>query len=172
MPSFGDQFAASVIQQEVVRKGRRALVVYGEGHLHRAYGTARPTSIVDRLEVAGTRVYLILPATMSDPVRVDGSAARWPQPALVPVRHTALGVVDRGFWGGGPADPPQVRPSEQDFDALLYLGPPASITLSPLSDSLCDDPAYLATRLARMRLRDAEQEALEVQRQCAAQHVR
>ena len=170
IPSFGDQFPTSVIQQEVLRKGRRALVVYGEGHLHRASGAAVvPTSIVDRLEAAGTRVYLILPATMSDPVRIDGSAAGWPRPALVPVRHTALGAVDRGYWGGGPADPPRVRPSEQDFDALLYLGPPASITLSPLSDSLCGDPAYLATRLTRMRLRGAEQEALKVQRQCAAQ---
>lgn len=168
IPRFGDEFTATVIQQEVVRKRRRALVVYGEGHLHRAPGAVVPASIVDRLEAAGTRVYSILTATLADPVRVDESAAGWPRPALVPIRQTALGAVDRGYWSGGPAEPARVRPSTQDFDALLYLGPPASITLSPLSDSLCGDPAYLATRLARLKLRNADQEAADVQRACAA----
>jgi len=88
----------------------------------------------------------------------------WPRPALASLRGTALGAVDYDFWFGGPADPPHVRPAEQDFDALLYFGPPSSITLAPSGEAHCSDPAYLATRLSRIQFRESEQAALEVRK--------
>ena len=43
---------------------------------------------------------------------------------------------------------------EQDqFDAILYLGPQSSITYSTLTASQCADQEYLRMRLGRMQLR-------------------
>jgi hypothetical protein len=96
----------------------------------------------------------------------------WPRPAVASLRGTALGAVDYDFWFGGPADPPHVRPAEQDFDALLYFGPPSSITLAPYGNALCGDPAYLATRLSRIQFRESEQAALEVKTACERQRAK
>jgi hypothetical protein len=38
------------------------------------------------------------------------------------------------------------------FDALLYLGPPEAITLAPVSRARCGNARYMAMRLARMAL--------------------
>jgi len=159
---FSDAFPADVIEREVLRKGRRALLVYGEGHLHRLSSG----SIVDRLEGNGTRVYSIVTATLGDAARVDPAVATWPRPTLTSLHGTALGAVDYDFWVGGVADPPHLRPADQDFDALLYFGPPSSITPAPYGEALCGDPAYLATRLTRIQFRGSEQDALAVKRAC------
>lgn len=165
---FSDEFPASLIEHEVLRKGRRALVVYGAGHLHRT----SPTSIVGRLEGAGARVYSIVTSELGDAARVEPAVAAWPRPALASLRGTALGAVDYDFWFGGPAQPSRVRPAEQDFEVLLHFGPPSSITLAPFGAALCGDPAYLATRLFRIRLRASEREAFEVSRACERQSAR
>jgi hypothetical protein len=41
---------------------------------------------------------------------------------------------------------------EDQFDALLYLGPPSAITRSRLPPALCADPAYMKMRLERLAL--------------------
>jgi hypothetical protein len=165
---FSDAFPADVIEREVLRKGRRALVVFGEGHLHRWSSG----SIVNRLEGNGTRVYSIVTATLGDAARVDPAVATWPRPALASLRGTALGAVDYDFWVGGVPDPPHVRPADQDFDALLYFGPPSSITLAHYGEALCGDPAYLATRLSRIQFRGSVQDALEVTKACERQRAK
>jgi hypothetical protein len=43
-----------------------------------------------------------------------------------------------------------VPPMQDVVDAILYLGPPSSITHSRLSRELCADPAYLKMRLERL----------------------
>ena len=129
---FSDAFPADVIERDVLRKGRRALVVYGEGHLHRSSSA----SIVGRLEANGTRVYPIVPATLGDAAQVDPAATTWPRPTLASLRGTALGAVDYDFWFGGPADstacsssgaglrrPPLFRPALIDHARGLRRGP-------------------------------------------------
>jgi hypothetical protein len=39
---------------------------------------------------------------------------------------------------------------EDEFDAMLYLGPAGAMTMSHLPASLCADKEYMAMRLARM----------------------
>jgi len=41
---------------------------------------------------------------------------------------------------------------EEQFDAILYLGPPASASVSRLSPALCTQPGYLEMRLSRLSL--------------------
>ena len=41
---------------------------------------------------------------------------------------------------------------EDEFDALLYLGPPVSITRRPFPVALCRDGNYMKMRLSRLAL--------------------
>lgn len=163
VPKRSNEFTIDLIKREVVRKGRRALVVYGEGHLHRSYAG----SIVGGLEASGTRVYTILTAALGDATRIEPQIAAWRPPVLTVLRGTPLGAVDRDFWVGGPGQVTRPVPTERDFDALLYLGPPSSMTLAPFGAALCGDSAYLATRLARI---ENAQEAQSVRQACEQQH--
>ncbi len=63
------------------------------------------------------------------------------------LRGTVLGAA---IW-----DPrPQRRAVhlEDQFDAVLYLGPPSSMTASKLDPKLCSDRAYIEMRLQRLAL--------------------
>ena len=64
-------------------------------------------------------------------------------------RAAPLGFYRR-FGGGDDA-----RMQDQ-FDAVLYLGPPSSITIrrSEIAPSLCADAAYMKMRLSRLALMD------------------
>jgi len=50
---------------------------------------------------------------------------------------------------------------EDQFDAVLYLGPPSSITIAPVSPARCADPNYTRMRLQRMALIPGGQERIE-----------
>jgi hypothetical protein len=41
---------------------------------------------------------------------------------------------------------------EDQFNALLYLGPPSSMTDAPMTAALCHDAAFVKTRLERLSL--------------------
>jgi hypothetical protein len=41
---------------------------------------------------------------------------------------------------------------EEQFDALLYLGPPPAMTMAQLSPALCADRAWMEMRLSRLAL--------------------
>jgi hypothetical protein len=129
-----DRHAAELVQRETLAKQRRALIVFGGAHL-----TRRPTSIVGLLETgAGVRVFSITNATGNSYetlVALQPDASSWPVPSLVLVAETAL--AQRAF---------------ADFDAVLYLGPPSTMTTSRLPQSLCADVSYIAMRRERMAL--------------------
>ena len=42
--------------------------------------------------------------------------------------------------------------AEEQFDAVLYLGPPSSIVMSTWTPALCADQAYMKMRLERIAL--------------------
>jgi hypothetical protein len=47
---------------------------------------------------------------------------------------------------------------QDEYDALLYLGPPSSITYSKTSPKLCSDPEYLKMRQQRFAFLGAQAE--------------
>ena len=53
---------------------------------------------------------------------------------------------------------------DEQFDAILYLGPPSPMTRSRLSRATCADTAYIATRIARMTLVGVPPEGLKTLR--------
>lgn len=51
-----------------------------------------------------------------------------------------------------PKDQWRARRIDEQFDAIVYLGPPSAMTRSRLLPTTCADSAYMATRIGRMAL--------------------
>jgi hypothetical protein len=181
-------YPAAVLQLEVLAKGRRALLVYGNGHLQRRNVMSnyemtdrRTHSIVSVLEHAtGTRVFVIWRIGGGEKIQPD--IASWPAPRLAMVRGTVLGAADFAEYSPGsrfairngevvplPQSEWRVVRAEEQIDAVLYLGPQSSFTESKLSRARCADQAYIDMRLKRIALAGlppAETDALK--RHCAS----
>jgi hypothetical protein len=147
-----DSHAAEVIQREVVKKGRRALIVYGDGHLHRVnpiHG-GLSNSLVARLERAGVKTFVTY-TTAAPYARIESlqaDIASWRKPSLALVRGTIIGNGSAGvLLPPGPEYPTKL---EELADAILYLGHPSTITRAPYPEALCQDQAFLALRAARV----------------------
>ena len=142
-----DNFAAEVVRREVLAKGRRALIIYGDQHLIRPATTAALNitgGIVAQLERSGTSVFTIHTETRQDLSALQLDVAEWPKPSLAILRDTTLGAaMTNGRKQSSLAD---------QFDAVLYLGSPVEMTLSKLSRALCADQSYLEMRVARLSL--------------------
>ena len=140
-----DSFAAEVVRREVLAKGRRALIIYGDQHLIRSGTRASPNivgGIVAQLERSGTSVFTIHTETRQDLPALQHDVASWPKPSLAILRDSPLGAA---MTDG------RHRLADQ-FDAVLYMGSPAEMTLSKLSRALCSNHSYLEMRLARLAL--------------------
>jgi hypothetical protein len=90
------RFPADLIQREVLAKHRRALVVYGSGHLQRrniGRNYERENTIVSLLESAGIKVFSIWATEIPVDVRaLQADTASWRVPSLALLRNTVLGV--------------------------------------------------------------------------------
>jgi hypothetical protein len=148
-----DAYAVDLIRREVLARKHRALLVYGTQHLVRKNviaGAADESApgIVALLEKdKATQVFSVLPATRRDLNALQGDIGTWPIPSLALLRGTVLGAA---LWDSDARKRP-VRIEDQ-FDALLYLGPPTSMTMSRLAPALCADPEYMQMRLGRLAL--------------------
>ena len=171
-----DEYPAGLIQREVLAKHRRALVVYGQMHFQRHQllsnydmSSALAQTIVSLLERDGsTKVFTIWPTFEAEHMQADVS--RWPVPSVALVRGTVLGAADFTEYYTAPVPRVRVREGQPDFkaqvpreewkslraedqfDAVMYMGPESSITYSKPSRSLCADPAQVKIRLARIAL--------------------
>jgi len=144
-----EDYAAETIRREVLSKHRRALVVFGAAHLLRSATptTGRPNGLVERLERDGATVFTVIPEVRRDLTALDSSASSWPIPSLVMLRGTTLGAA---HW---PRPDGRATPMLQDqADAILYLGPPSTMTSAKLPATLCADTAYMTMRLSRLAL--------------------
>ncbi len=103
----------------------------------------------------------------AEPQLLQADLASWPVPSLVVLRGTRLGMLDSAkFWSSDmprfamrdgkrsplPREQWRVLPMQEMFDALLYLGPAATITTATLPAALCADSAYRQMRRDRMLL--------------------
>lgn len=162
-PFHRDSYPADLIRREVVEKKRRALVIYGGMHLPHRPDTFGPfPSMVSLLEgAAKTRVFTIWTHTLGKDLQaLQGDVATWRAPSLAVTGGTVLGSADFAFYYPFDlAPPPQSgEPArgaprmEEEFDAVLYLGPVSAITFAPLAPARCADVVFMEMRLARMAL--------------------
>ena len=145
-----DSFPAELIQREVLSKQRRALVIYGDMHLAR-----RPlgSNLVTRLVDMKARVLNVWTHTAAADLRtMQADVSTWPSPALALVSGTALGAAPLRVFRSIPQG--EETPMQEQFDAILYLGPPSSITVrrGEIEPALCADAEYIKMRFSRMAL--------------------
>jgi hypothetical protein len=146
-----DSYPAGVIEREVLARGRRALIVYGEGHLQ-SRGERPGQSLLGILETHGARAFAVA-STFADLSSVRPNLASWPTPSMALLKGTLLGAAayERLFGPQPPIAFLKAHPNVEDhFDAVLSLGPPASLRLAPPSYPRCAEPAYIERRVARM----------------------
>jgi hypothetical protein len=151
-----DQHGADVVRREVLARHRRALMIYGDGHLQ---GRDTRDPLHDRLLIniidgstVPRRVFAIT-SWFSDPTKIQDGVGAWPVPSLAMLRGTVTGAKPLAVFYQLPPAPgwSQLR-LEDEFDAMLYLGPAGSMTMAHLPASLCADKGYMKMRLARMAL--------------------
>ncbi len=192
-----DKNAVGIIEREVLTKGRRVLVVYGDMHLVRknTYWMladkaaaeerfARPVeTIVALLESSGATVFSIRTA-FTDLSALQPDLATWTPPYLTLIRGTPLGEASFLYyypddiyvrrpdntWERVKADPDRSPRMQDQFDAILFLGPQSSITYSTLSKTQCADHEYMRMRIERMKISagpNANSAGVELQDFCA-----
>src|SRR5687767_1438185 len=165
-----DSHPAELIQREVLAKGRRALVVYGDGHFQAR--SERPgRSLVGILETRGTKVFAIT-STFADLSTFQPDAANWMLPGLARLQGTLIGQAPYEIFFGPP--PPvdffKAHPRIEDhYDAVLVLGRPSAMRLAPLEYPHCAEPDYQRMRRVRMTLAGMPATAGErLSKECAA----
>jgi hypothetical protein len=167
-----DTFPADLIQKEVLAKGRKALLTYGQMHFQRKniganYESEGPAeTIVSRLENKWrAKVFTIFTADVG---ALQPDAAAWPSPSLAIVRGTALGAADftayypseamgrfaikdgkPDFSAPIPREQWKTLRAEDQFDAVLYVGRGPSPIVEP-DPARCTDKADLQERLRRI----------------------
>ena len=166
-----DSYPADLIRREVVVRGRRALVVYGNLHFLRReilsnYDMSdwQAQTIVSLLEASGHKVFVIF-ADGAGVRSVQPEATAWPHLSVALLKGTVLGAADfaafnpvdtryaiRGVERFEPIPRGEWRAlrMEEQVDAIIYLA--RSSPAAPLSPALCTDPNYAKMRLARIAL--------------------
>jgi hypothetical protein len=171
-----DSYPADLVRRQVLDRGRRGLLVYGQGHLQRRQivsnydmSTWQEQTIVSLLERdAGARVFNVWTLLDRNAELAEGIAS-WRVPSLATVQGTTLGAADFGKYSRGlgdgtrfavrngqlvplPREEWKTMRMEDQFNALLYLGPPSSMTDTPMPVALCQDARFVKTRLERLAL--------------------
>jgi hypothetical protein len=169
-----DSYPADLVRRQVLDRGRRALVVYGQGHLQRRQIVAnydmttwQAQTVVSLLERDhGARIFNIW-TLLDRGVELPEAVTSWRVPSLAPLRGTTLGARDFGLYSLGlgdgsrfavkgdqlvpvPREEWKMMPIEDQFDALLYLGSPASMTTVSVPAALCADADFVRRRLERI----------------------
>jgi hypothetical protein len=185
-----DSHPADLIRRQVLDRGRRALVVYGQGHLQRRQivsnydmSTWQAQTIVSLLEQdAGARIFNIW-TLLDRKAELPDGVASWRVPTLASLQGTTLGAADFGSYSRGlgdgtrfavrdgrlvplPREEWKTLRMEEQFSALLYLGAPSSMTDVPLPVALCEDARFVKTRLQRLALVAPQVEVDNFKRVC------
>jgi hypothetical protein len=146
-----DWFGAELVRREVLAKNRRALALYGAGHFFRKVVNQ---SLVTILEGSQTKVFTIWTNAALELASVQADVRTWSAPSLALIRGTTLGRTGLAAYLGPKAGelPPQwLAPMEDQFDAVLYLGPLSTIKLARPQPWRCEEPA-LSERVRRANL--------------------
>lgn len=146
-----DTYPAQIIEKEVLKKSRKALILYGAWHTtHQSHisrdGLSRIAPLLALVEAStGAKAFSIDLSTnvLEGLDLIDRVALTWPAPSLVMLKGTTLGAHIRQG---------ELYPLEKQYDAMIYLGPRAAMTQSKLALDLVTDPNYLQLRMERAAL--------------------
>ncbi len=193
-----DSYPADLIRRQVLERGRRALVVYGQMHTQRKqlasnYNMSvwQSQTLVSLLERDGAKVFSIwtlfegegIFASSAFPKAIPAGVKAWSTPSLALARGSDLGATDfatffplpnrfdvrNGTFAPAPRAEWRVLPMEEQFDAVLYLGPAGAVSDAALPRALCADTRFLQTRFERIALAGLPQiEVDQLKQRCQA----
>ncbi len=152
-----DHYTADLIEQQILSKNKRALLIYGTFHFYDKGSLAE----ILRERHPGS-LFVITPYTgfadRSCSEQLEAGTVRWPLPALVgagqlALKQQALSANCHTLDASGFAEmtEPQRAKVRTDMDsqtevlignALLYLAPAQTLTKSPMSPDLYLDPEF------------------------------
>ena len=152
-----DPFEAALIGREILRKSRKALIVYGAGHVYRNMTDLAPRNLISLLdrEFPG-RVYSVvrLSGVYTETARLERMIRSVERPVLLPLQGTAFGDLDaNGFIGRN-------LPSRwfaegigigKVADACVYSGQATDTVINP-EPSVRGDTTYSTEKARRMQL--------------------
>jgi hypothetical protein len=155
-----DEVPAELIAQEVLRRGEKALVVYGAGHIWRGNEFVKTPNLVSLLDgnfpgriYAVFRVGGVYPETDKLESLIDNPA----RPIFLPLKGTAIGALDANDFIGRDI-PVRLFPAHlqlaQVADALVYSGRNADSMIKE-GGSGQGDPTFAQELARRKRLMPA-----------------
>jgi hypothetical protein len=130
-----DTHMTSVVEREVLAKGRRALIFYGSGHVTHSPAPGQNTGHgIPLIEAqTGQRVYVIVAGS-------HPRLASYPRRTVIPCAGTWLESTDAGQFMDTP--PHCGFPLGKLTDAVLYLGQLKDLTQSLWNPPIFLDPVY------------------------------
>jgi hypothetical protein len=156
-----DSHPAQLIEREILGKGRKALVIYGGLHFRSPFSFTRGIDGLVEAKFPGSFFFVSVYSGLATPACASAFEARlaqWPGPALAaPVKGTWLAAeLTKPGCNASNLRPPGAAPldpalsariaeasSGANGDAILYLGPAASLTWSPnMPDMYLDDAFF------------------------------
>jgi hypothetical protein len=164
--SFGgrrDQHYARVVEDEVLAKGRKALLIAGGSHFNRN-GDSPMNNAGGLIERGRPKsLFIIIPHSgfLEQTEQLNPRLESWPKPSLAILKGTWLGALDASLAmfdvasrdGGKCFYNPNAGTSLADMaDAYLYFGPGDSLTRSLPSPDLYKDEAYVNELKRRHKL--------------------
>lgn len=122
--------------------------------------------------------------SFSNLAELQPDIATWTPPKLILLAGTPLGQASFLFfypydvqirrpdntWEKVEADPNRSPLMQDQFDAVLYIGPESSITYSKVTKRMCADQEYLRMRIGRMKIQagpNAESAGKKLQEYCS-----
>jgi hypothetical protein len=136
-----DEWYAQVVEDEVLAKGHRALLIMGAGHFRRTSG---PGLIEQKLRALGADLYLVVFGTnvVGAYDDVDSRFDSWKTPAIVALAGNWVGdlpAIPVLTGGLGPASSLKMALAS---DAMLYVGPRDSLTTVNVPARELEDSGY------------------------------
>jgi hypothetical protein len=150
LPFLRRDYVPKVIEQEVLTKNRKALIIYGSAHFMRKNKMGRVALLEQKYPQS---MFLVHPyfGFFDRNDELEPRLAKWPKPSLALVKGTWLGALDGSLVmrvtqrgpGIDPFNPYAGTKLEELVDAYLYLGPLDSLTTSVPLPETYQDEAYV-----------------------------
>ncbi|MGW3995151.1 hypothetical protein ACWEF6_16820 [Amycolatopsis sp. NPDC004772] len=152
-----DASIVSVVKTQVLQKNRKALMLFGLGHLTHDGGSAAVAQL-ERAYPGAAYVIADHRGFTTDNARLERQLGAWP--ALVPVKGSWLGALETTYFPVNREYPPGTR-GYPGVDAYLYEGPADLLLREPLSARAVLDTEYLAELRRRAAAIDAPPDSIE-----------
>lgn len=159
MEPFYDRDASivSVAKTQVLQKNRKALMLFGLGHLTHNGGSGAVAQL-EREYPGAAYVVADHYGFTSDNARLEKGLGSWP--SLTPIRGSWLGALATTYFPTNRDYPPGTR-GYPGVDAYLYEGPADLLLREPLSARAVLDTAFLDELRRRATAVDAPPDGLE-----------